>query len=99
MPRVIQTAMGEKHWGDGRVVVIDFEAHPLFADGPDAMTVVTRSPHVETTEGVLQRNPETGGLRLAFSFDPGERNHVELRAQLRKDGKMASEVWLYRWTS
>jgi glucans biosynthesis protein len=47
---------------------------------------------------VLQRNPETGGMRLAFSFDPGEQTHVELRAQLRKDGQDASEVWLYRWT-
>ena len=99
LPKVINTAMGKKHFGEGRVVVIDFEDNPLFDDGPEAIDVHTRSMHVDTSEGVLQRNPATGGLRLAFSFDPGERNHVELRAQLRKDGEMASEVWLYRWTA
>ncbi len=99
LPKVLNTAMGRKLFGEGRVVVIDFEDSPLFDDGPEAIDVHTRSPHVETSEGVLQRNPATGGLRLAFSFDPGERRHVELRAQLRKDGKKASEVWLYRWTA
>jgi len=99
LPKVINTAMGKRHFAEGRVVVIDFEASPLFEDGPDAIDIVTRSPHVDVSEGVLQRNPATGGLRLAFSFDPGDRNHVELRAQLRKNGKMASEVWLYRWTA
>ena len=103
LPRVINTAMGSRHNGavplPGRIVTIDFEADPLFDDGPEAMTKHISSPHVETTEGVLQRNPETGGLRLAFAFDPGDRQMVELRAQLRKEGQMASEVWLYRWTA
>jgi len=57
------------------------------------------SSHVKTSDGVLQRNPETGGLRLAFSFNPGKRKMVELRAQLRRDGAAASEVWLYRWSA
>ncbi|MCI5095544.1 MAG: glucan biosynthesis protein G [Rhodobacteraceae bacterium] len=100
MPRVIETAGGKRIFGDpGRIMTVDFEDHPLFHDGPDAMNIHVSSPHVETSKGVLQRNPETGGLRLAFSFDPGERKMVELRAQLRKDGAPASEVWLYRWTA
>ena len=66
--------------------------------GPEALTLHISSPHAETSKGVLQRNPETGGMRLAFSFDPKDRDLVELRAQLRKDGAPASEVWLYRWT-
>ena len=98
LPRVVNTRMG-KHHDDGRLVVVDFEDHTLLDDGPEAVQMIVQSPHVETTEGVLQRNPETGGLRLAFGFDPGDRDHVELRAQLRKDGQAASEVWLYRWTS
>jgi len=98
LPRIVNTRMGA-HPRGGRLVTIDFEPSPLYDDGPEAMTVHIQSPHVETTDGGLQRNPETGGLRLAFGFDPGERNHAELRAQLRRDGKMASEVWLYRWTS
>ncbi|UWQ84915.1 glucan biosynthesis protein [Leisingera caerulea] len=100
MPRVIDTAEGARIFGGpGRIVTIDFDAHPLFEDGPEALDVHIHSPHVAASEGVLQRNPETGGLRLAFTFDPGDRDHVELRAQLRKDGSPASEVWLYRWTA
>ncbi|SPJ30163.1 glucan biosynthesis protein [Falsiruegeria mediterranea] len=98
LPAVINTAMGKRHFAEGRVAVIDFEASDLF-DDLDAIDIFTQSPHVETSKGVLQRNPDTGGARLAFSFDPGERDHVELRAQLRKDGAAASEVWLYRWTA
>lgn len=103
LARVLNTAMGKRNAGakllPGRIVAIDFEDHSLFGDGPDAIDVHISSPHAETTSGVLQRNPETGGLRLAFAFDPGERDMVELRAQLRRDGAMASEVWLYRWTA
>ncbi len=96
--RVINTSMGARRTG-GRIVAIDFEDHPLFDATPADMDVRISSPHVKTTKGVLQRNPQTGGLRLAFSFDPGKRKMVELRAQLRRDGAPASEVWLYRWTA
>jgi glucans biosynthesis protein len=103
LARVINCAAGARHNGaislPGRIMTIDFEDHPLFDAGPEAMSVHIHSPHVETTKGVLQRNPATGGLRLAFAFDPGERDMVELRAQLRREGKMATEVWLYRWTA
>ncbi len=98
MPRVIHTAMGENTFGDGRLAVIDFEPSEMF-DDPDALSVFVQSPHAETSDGVLQRNPDTGGLRLAFSFQPGDRDHVELRAQLRLGEAPASEVWLYRWTA
>jgi len=102
LARVLNTAMGARHNGaqrqPGRFAAIDFEAHPLFEDGPDAMTVHIQSSQAETTTGVLQKNPETGGLRLVFAFDPGDSPYAELRAQLFKDGERASEVWLYRWT-
>ncbi|MEX0350292.1 MAG: glucan biosynthesis protein [Paracoccaceae bacterium] len=97
LPRVINTAMGDNTFGEGRLAVIDFENTALL-DDIDSIDVITYSPHAEVTDGVLQRNPDTGGLRLAFGFEPADRDHVELRAQLRKDGKPASEVWLYRWT-
>ncbi|SFT81482.1 glucan biosynthesis protein [Sedimentitalea nanhaiensis] len=97
-PRVLNTRMGQGFHGN-RVVTVDFEADPLFDDGIDALQIHVSSPQVETTPGVLQHNPETGGLRLAFGFEPGDRQMVELRAQLRKGDQMASEVWLYRWTA
>ena len=96
--RVLNTAMGDG-WHSGQVVAIDFENDPIFDDGLDKIDIIVASPHAETTEGVIQRNPETGGPRLAFGFEPKDRSMVELRAQLRKDGAAASEVWLYRWTA
>ncbi len=98
LPKVIGTAMGLNFKRDKRLAVIDFAPDPRFAMNMEGITKQIRSPHVETSEGVLEKNPETGGLRLAFSFDPGDRDHVELRAQLLRDGTPASEVWLYRWT-
>ena len=83
----------------GRLAAIDLEPHPLFDDGPEAMSVHVSSQQAETTAGVLQHNPATGGLRLVFAFDPGDSPYAELRAQLRRDGQPASEVWLYRWTA
>lgn len=100
LPRVVETASGARIFGGpGRIMTIEYEPHPLHEGNPEGLTVHIHSPHVQTTDGILQRNPETGGLRLAFYFDPGDRDHVELRAQLRKDGAPASEVWLYRWTA
>lgn len=98
LPKVLNTRMGTRPEIGDRVVTVDFEAHPLFDDGPEAMKIHVSSPHAETSPGILQHNPATGGLRLAFAFDPGDRTHVELRAQLRRDDGNASEVWLYRWT-
>lgn len=80
-------------------MTVDFEDHPLLAGDPENFDVVLSSPHVDLSTGVLQRNPATGGLRLAFSFEPGDRSLVELRAALRRDGQPATEVWLYRWTA
>jgi glucans biosynthesis protein len=90
--------MGENTFGEGRLAVIDFEPSPLF-DDLEAVSIFANSPHAETSDGVLQRNPDTGGVRLAFSFQPGDRDHVELRAQLLVGKQPASEVWLYRWTA
>ena len=81
-----------------RVFAIDFEDHPAFDDGLDGITKFVSGNRGTVSEGVLQRNPETGGVRLAFSFLPGDVRAAEYRAQLVKDGTPISEVWLYRWT-
>ena len=95
--RVLNTAMGERPEG-GTVVAIDFEARADVPDDLDLLDIVLRSNAGEVSAGLVQRNPETGGPRLAFTFYPQEANLVEFRAQLRLDGKPLSEVWLYRWT-
>jgi glucans biosynthesis protein len=100
LAQVIDTAAGARVFGPpGRIMVVDFASHPLLEGEPEDLDVVLASPHVLLSQGVLQRNPATGGLRLAFSFDPGTRDHVELRAELRRGGQAVSEVWLYRWTA
>jgi glucans biosynthesis protein len=48
---------------------------------------------------VLQPNPETGGLRLAFELLPGSAPLVELRAALRRGTTPVSETWCTRWTA
>ena len=62
---------------------------------------VELGPACKVQLGAGGQEIETGLCDLcpAFSFQPGERNHVELRAQLLKDKQPASEVWLYRWTT
>ncbi|CTQ50637.1 glucan biosynthesis protein [Jannaschia donghaensis] len=101
--RVLNTHMGLSFNRDAWLVAIDFDAHPVL----DALTelygaingaTVFIGARVDTTPGVLQRNPETGGTRLAFQFDPGDQDAVELRAQIFVDGAAVTEVWLYRWT-
>lgn len=99
LPRVINTRMGRDAFNPGYLAMVDFEAHPMFDDGLEALSIHVQSDQAETSAGILERNSETGGLRLGFRFDPGEAELVELRAQLRKDGAQASEVWLYRWTA
>ncbi|MCK0166734.1 glucan biosynthesis protein G [Jannaschia sp. S6380] len=101
--RVLDTHMGLNFDQDGWIAAIDFADHPAL-DLPErfgaveGLVVYVAANRGETTDGIVQRNPETGGVRLAFGFDPGDADAVELRAQLFRDGAAASEVWLYRWT-
>ncbi|MFK7744898.1 MAG: glucan biosynthesis protein [Roseobacter sp.] len=95
--RVADTAMGARPEG-GIIVAIDFENRADVPDNLDDLDVLVRSNAGETSAGLVQRNPETGGPRLAFTFYPQEADLVEFRAQLRLGGEPFSEVWLYRWT-
>ncbi|APE42601.1 glucan biosynthesis protein G [Sulfitobacter alexandrii] len=96
--KVLNTAIGGRMEG-GIVVVIDF------ADGPDVpedlaeIEVVLRGGEVSLTPGIIQRNPETNGPRLAFTFQPEDAQSAEFRVQLRLRDEPLSEVWLYRWTA
>lgn len=48
---------------------------------------------------VVQPNPETGGLRTSFIFDPQGKELAELRVNLSDWNGRMPETWLYRWTS
>lgn len=94
---VLNTAIGGRPEG-GMVVVIDFAGAENVPENLSDIEVTLRSSEGSLTEGNLQRNPETNGPRLAFTFEPGEASVVEFRVQLRLDSAPLSEVWLYRWT-
>lgn len=100
--RVIDAHMGLNFQQDGWLAAVDFEAHPAFGEGSDEalgdIDVRVSAGTIETATGIIQRNPETGGARVALTFDPGDNDAVELRMQLFRDGAAVSEVWLYRWT-
>ncbi|MBE9475507.1 MAG: glucan biosynthesis protein, partial [Proteobacteria bacterium] len=96
--RVINTRMGKRFTG-GYIVTIDFADHDVI---PKDISKITRHISANTgtvSDGILQKNPETGGVRLAFTFDPKSTQSMELRAQLMYEGHSISEVWLYRWTA
>ncbi|MBU2957661.1 glucan biosynthesis protein G [Paracoccus sp. 1_MG-2023] len=99
LARVTNTRMGRHMQGDDFVVTVDFEPHPALAGDLSAIGHMVRSSAGSTTKGVLQRNPDTGGPRLAFRFTPGGAGLAELRVQLRDGDRPLSEAWLYRWTS
>lgn len=95
--RVFDTAMGSRPEG-GIIVAIDFEARADVPDDLSQLEITLRGSAGEVSGGLVQRNPETGGPRLAFTFDPQKADVIEFRAQLRLEGAALSEVWLYRWT-
>ncbi len=98
LPRVLNTRMGKRFAG-GRLVTIDFSDADILPEKLEELSLHVSSNRGKVSPGIVQRNPRTGGVRLAFTFYPKDLTSIELRAQLMKNGKMASEVWLYRWTA
>jgi glucans biosynthesis protein len=96
--KVLNTAMGGRPEG-GMIFAIDFANSADVPDDLNDIEIILRSNNGTTTPGIVQRNPETGGPRLAFTFKPEDANYAEFRAQLRVKGEPLSEVWLYRWTA
>ncbi|KIN71418.1 glucan biosynthesis protein [Sulfitobacter guttiformis] len=95
--RVTGTAIGGRPEG-GLVMVIDFDQGEALPEDLSMVEVTLRSSTGTTTPGILQRNPETNGPRLAFTFMPEGADSSEFRVQLRIGDAPLSEVWLYRWT-
>lgn len=96
---VLNTMIGSAFENDGTIVLIDFAAGAEVPEDLSEVDIVVQSSAGEVSSGVLQRNPETGGPRLAFKFHTDEETLIEFRAQLRLNNAPLSEVWLYRWTA
>jgi len=97
--RVINTRAGRAR-SEGIIFAIDFEGGPDLPDDLGAVQTLVRTSGGRVTDGILQRNPQTRGVRFNFTLFPGAARLAEMRAQLRRaDGAPLSEVWLYRWTA
>ncbi len=94
--RVVETRIGPSFSGR-TIAAIDFAPHPALPEALEALSVHTSTDRGTVTDGILHRNPETGGVRLDFGFEPAEGQPMELRAQLLHQGRPVSEVWLYRF--
>ena len=96
--KVLNTAMGGRPEG-GQIFAIDFAASDRVPDDLGEIEIILRSSNGSVTPGIVQKNPETKGPRLAFTFQSEGETYAEFRAQLRLKGEPLSEVWLYRWTA
>lgn len=82
----------------GRIFTVDFAPDNRLPDDFNDLVKIIHTSAGEVTDGVLQRNPETGGPRLAFTFYAVDTTWAEFCVQLRLKSEALSEVWLYRWT-
>ncbi len=102
--RVLATRAGAGATPDESLFVVDFEALPKpIGETSPKEPAVHPTPHLTASAGILlghtlQMNPETGGYRLSFRFDPQNAPLSELRAELRRGDVVVSEAWLFRWT-
>ena len=96
---VVNTRMGAAY-EHGLIATIDFAKTDALPVDLATLTATVANSHGKLlSDPLIQINPQTGGPRLALSFDPGEAPFIEFRAQLATPTGAYSEVWLYRWTA
>jgi periplasmic glucans biosynthesis protein len=79
--------------------VIDYAPTPQIS----ARMAVVPNTDISASTGrvhseVVQRNVETGGLRITFVFEPEGDKPADLRLALVGEQRLDAEVWIYRWT-
>lgn len=99
LAHVLNTRIGKDFDQIDTIIAVDFAKHAVFEGDLSDIKMVITSDAGEISEGILQHNPGTDGVRLAFHLSPQDAARIELRAQLVSGDKPISEVWLYRWTA
>ena len=97
--RVIDCRTGARIWEEGRIFAVDFEPHPALGYDPAQLEGVIATNAGAVTNWIVQKNPATGGMRLDFTVHAPDAGAVELRAELHRNGRRISEVWLNRWVA
>ena len=99
-PWVSDTRIGRAYHGapEGSfLVVVDYLDRDPFGKQEAPVAEAWASEGVISSL-VTQRNPETGGIRVSFVFDPKGKELAELRVTLGDWDGRVPETWLYRWT-
>lgn len=94
---VVSTRVGAGP-GGARRFVLDMRGAGLAKASVDSLRAMVSADKGEVRNLVTYPNPAVGGMRISFELVPKSEKAIELRAQLTRDDKPISEVWLYRWT-
>jgi periplasmic glucans biosynthesis protein len=96
---VSQTRRGKGYSGkDATRFVVDYKAEVPLLESVEIPEPTVTASKGEIAGVSVQRNPETGGLRVTFKFSPDGADLAELRLTLPKVAGLPAETWLYRWT-
>jgi glucans biosynthesis protein len=96
---VVDTRAGLSLNEKSRLFVLDIVGDGLQAVSADPSLRLEVSTSKGTIQNpVVQPNAHIRGLTASFELVP-DGPVAELRAQLRTDKKLLSEVWVYRWTT
>jgi glucans biosynthesis protein len=93
--RIVATRIGSSFDGKRRLFVLDIVGAGASSAG---LKLALSSSAGKLSNPVIQPNPAINGLRASFELDTSNVDLAELRLIVMKDGKAASETWLYRWT-
>ncbi len=94
------SASGLSFDGKRRLFAIDFGRSDPAADiNADGLSINVSASKGSIANAVIHPVEPGGALRVSFEVDVGSEKLSELRLLLVKDGKPASETWLYRWTA
>ncbi|MEM1371624.1 MAG: glucan biosynthesis protein G, partial [Pseudomonadota bacterium] len=77
--------------------VVDFVADQPFS-GSDLPSVRLSTSLGTHQPPVIQKNTETGGLRVSFYFDPQGASTSDMRLEVGAWNGSQPETWLYRWS-
>jgi glucans biosynthesis protein len=78
--------------------VVDFLDRERFSE-KDAPVAKASASSGLIRDVVSKANPETGGVRVSFIFEPKGKESAELRLNLGDWNGRTAETWLYRWSS
>lgn len=81
-----------------RLFIVDFIGAGLDGVKPQDLVAEVSCAPGAVVEPVVEPNPHTKGMRLAFRVKVASEKLVEIRARLKRGNDPVTETWLYRWT-